>query len=116
MYVIVKEYRVEEGKEEAFEAAFDPASGPRAELFAMSDDYLGSELLHGDADASRYLAVERWRSQRAYERFAHAHTEELTALERAAVELSKGLRLIGDFTVADEEPPTLHPGGVKRPG
>lgn len=106
MYVIVREYKVAPGNEETFDELFGP-DGERARFFRDSSrDYVGSEVLRGDADTTRFLAVERWRSQRVYERFALAHTEELAALEKKALGITEAQRLIGDFTVADEEPVT----------
>lgn len=115
MYVIVREFKVEPGNETTFESAFDPRTGSRARLFAASDAFLGSELLRGDADTTRFLAVERWRSQRAYERFGISHSEDFERLEREAAEMTSSQRLVGDFVVADEEPLLSSPGGVSRP-
>lgn len=102
VYVIVWEFRVRPGSEPAFEAAFG-ASGAWTKLMRSADGYLGSDLIRGDADPSRYLTVDRWRSPRAFEHFRTQRTEEYEALDAELGNLVEHERQIGDFVVAEGE-------------
>lgn len=102
VYVIVREFRVKEGAEGDFEAIFGPR-GTRNRLLAGAEGYLGCDLIRGDADRSRYLLVDRWRSPRAFDRF---RTRDIDGDDEAAErmhELIEHEREVGDFVVAESE-------------
>lgn len=102
VYVIVWEYRVKEGSEQAFESAYGPR-GAWVQMMRQAEGYLGSDLIRGDTDSSRYLTVDRWVSPRAYERWRAAKGDEYTALDSDLQSLIEHERQVGDFVVAEDE-------------
>ena len=73
MFVAVFLYEVEPAGAQAFEAAYGP-DGTWARFFALGDGYAGTELWHGSD--GRYLLIDRWSSEAAYEAFLDAHGAE----------------------------------------
>ena len=95
MYVIVWEFVAREGREAAFERAYGP-SGRWAEFFRTGEGYLGTELWRGDG---RWITVDRWASEDAYERFRAAHRAGYEALDREMEDLTARETRLGAFMV-----------------
>ena len=87
-------YEVEPAGEQAFEAAYG-SDGTWARFFARDDGYVGTELWRGPA--GRYLVVDRWRSEEAYEAFLDAHADEYRRRNAAAESLYRSERVLGRF-------------------
>jgi hypothetical protein len=87
----VWEYDVPAASRAAFEAAYG-AEGDWAQLFAASDQFHGTELFVSQSSPGRYLTVDRFTDQQAWEAFLAEHrsayerldavTEALTTDER----------------------------------
>jgi len=73
--VIALVFLYEAREPEGFEAAYGP-SGEWAGFFAGARGYIGSELLRDVEEPGRYLVVDRWESQEAYNDFLAAHRDE----------------------------------------
>ena len=73
MFVTVFLYEVEPAGAQEFEVAYGP-DGTWARFFAVGDGYAGTELWRGSD--GRYLLIDRWASEAAYEAFLDAHGEE----------------------------------------
>jgi heme-degrading monooxygenase HmoA len=58
-----------------FETAYGP-SGEWAGFFAGARGYIGSELLRDLAQPGRYIVIDRWESQDAYNAFLTAQGDE----------------------------------------
>jgi heme-degrading monooxygenase HmoA len=66
-------YEVAPAGVQAFEAAYGPA-GTWARFFARGEGYAGTELWRGSD--GRYLVIDRWSSEAAYDAFLDAHGDE----------------------------------------
>ena len=68
MYLVLWCFRPVEGQEDEFERAYSP-SGEWAQLFRLSDGYLGTELFRRSENSREYLTLDRWASRATYEAF-----------------------------------------------
>jgi len=87
-HVILWEFVVQPGREADFEAAYSPA-GAWARLFALSPDFLGTELLHSKTHARRYMTLDRWASAESFQHFRETHDAEYLALDKTCSELTE---------------------------
>jgi heme-degrading monooxygenase HmoA len=94
--VIVWEFRVRPGAEEAFERAYGP-EGDWERLFARGEGWLGTELLRDAEGGGRYLTVDRWASAQAYAAFRAAHGAAYEAVDGRCGALTVEERLVGRF-------------------
>jgi len=77
-------YEVEPAGAQAFEAVYGP-DGTWARFFARGEGYAGTELWRGSD--GRYLVIDRWSSEAAYEAFLDAHGDEYRRRSDAAERL-----------------------------
>ena len=96
MYLVIWEYAVVEELRAEFEQAYS-AGGEWSALFQGAQDYLGTELYRDANHAHRYITIDRWLSQLAYQRFIEAHRAEYEALDRKCERLILSERRIGSF-------------------
>jgi heme-degrading monooxygenase HmoA len=94
--VIVWEFRVPAAHEKEFEAAYG-AGGEWAQLFALSPDYEGTELLRDESTRGRYLTVDRWASAEAFVDFRRLHSVEYEALDARCEAWTESERKIGTW-------------------
>jgi heme-degrading monooxygenase HmoA len=87
----------------AFERMYGP-HGAWVAFFRRAPEYLGTALLRDEADASRYLTIDRWASRAAYLAFRQANAERYEALDAAGESLTDGERFLGAFTSDDGAP------------
>jgi heme-degrading monooxygenase HmoA len=66
-------YEVDPAGAQAFEAAYG-SDGTWARFFARGEGYAGTELWRGPG--GRYLLIDRWSSEGAYEAFLGTHGDE----------------------------------------
>jgi heme-degrading monooxygenase HmoA len=81
----------------AFETAYGPA-GDWAQLFARADGFLGIELLRSEGAAGRYLTIDRWTSEAAFDAFKAAFAAEYEVLDERFEQLTQSERYLGAFT------------------
>jgi heme-degrading monooxygenase HmoA len=79
-YEIVWEFRVPPQRLADFEAAYG-ADGEWARLFAGADGFIEVELLKCLEQEGRYLTVDRWVSQAAFEAFRIQFSSDYKALD-----------------------------------
>jgi heme-degrading monooxygenase HmoA len=90
-------YEVERATEEAFEAAYGP-EGEWARFFERGDGYAGTELWRASASAApRYLVIDRWHSETAYEAFLSAHADEYRRRSDETTRLYVSERALGRY-------------------
>lgn len=94
MHVILWEFVARPGREAEFERAYGPR-GTWVEFFRWGDGYLGSELWRGEG---RWVTVDRWTGEDAYERFRAARRSEYERLDREMEELTASEKRLGAFT------------------
>ena len=96
-HVLLWEFRVIDGAEAAFEAAYGP-EGDWARLFARAEGYLGTELWRDAATPGRYLTVDRWTSAAAHDRFLERHAAEYAALDARCQAWTSAETALGAWT------------------
>jgi len=98
MFVVVWQFEVAEEKIAAFEAAYGP-EGSWAQLFHLSSEYCGTELLREAYVSGKYLTIDRWTSEDAFRAFRRDHDSEYESLDRSCDALTSRETRIGTYTV-----------------
>jgi heme-degrading monooxygenase HmoA len=80
VYVRVWEYEVPPDRAGAFTAAY-AASGPWGELFRRAGGFLGTELYRDSARPGRYLTIDRWQDEQAWQAFLTAFRPDYESLD-----------------------------------
>jgi heme-degrading monooxygenase HmoA len=99
-YTIVWEFRVPREGVVGFEAAYGP-DGPWASLFGRAEGFLGVELLRSMDQDARYLTIDRWVSQEAYEAFQARFAAEYEDLDKRLEGVAGTETRIGAFAGLD---------------
>lgn len=96
MFVVLWTYDVRPGAEAAFEKVYGP-SGEWVALFQQAEGYLGTELLRAAHVSQRYLTIDRWESEAAYNRFRTKYAMEYEMVDRAGEGLTEAETPLGEF-------------------
>ena len=96
MYVIIWEFRTKREREGEFERVYGP-EGEWAEFFRRGEGYLGTELLRDIATRGRYVTIDRWTSQAAYDAFRGRNLSEYETIDRRCESLTEHEAHIGSF-------------------
>ena len=97
MYVIIWKFQPKRGFEKEFEEAYN-AKGAWAQFFKNDKGYIRTELLHDNNDHDRYLTIDYWTSQEAYEAFRKQHADEYKAIDLKCESLTAHEAHVGSFT------------------
>ncbi len=100
MYLIIWEYEVKMGSEEAFENMYGP-SGDWAQLFNSDTEYSKTILLKDSPEKQIYLTLDFWNSELDYEDFYAKNESEISRLDGIGDQLTLSERLIGRFEMID---------------
>jgi heme-degrading monooxygenase HmoA len=92
-FIAVFLYEVEPAGAEAFEAVYG-SNGEWARFFQRGDGYEGTELWRR---ADRYLVIDRWRSEAAYEDFLRANADEYRRRSRQTTGLYVSEQPLGRY-------------------
>ena len=95
-YVIIWEFRVISGMEKQFERAYG-ADGEWVRCFRCHRAYIRTDLLRDAQEAGRYLTVDIWESEAAYEAFRTAHGYEYKEIDARCETLTQSEREVGRF-------------------
>jgi heme-degrading monooxygenase HmoA len=90
-------YEVEPASAPAFEATYG-TDGTWARFFARADDYQETELWR--ASEGRYLVIDHWTSEAAYEAFLSAHADDYARRNADAERLYFSELVLGRFNRA----------------
>jgi heme-degrading monooxygenase HmoA len=93
---IIWEFRVPRERVADFEVAYGP-HGAWALLFERAEGFLGVELLHSTEQQGRYLTIDRWASQSAFEDFQARFAADYEALDERLTGLATTEKRIGAF-------------------
>ena len=96
-FLTVWEFVVPESTRSRFEQVYGPA-GAWAQLFLRDPAYLGTELLHDLQTPGRYLTLDRWASEAAYQAFRGRFCDAYAALDRECEALTERETRVGSFT------------------
>jgi len=95
-YMTIWEFIVAPEHARDFEGAYG-ASGEWVALFRRARGYLRTELHRDRARSDRYVTIDYWESQAAWETFRAKFAEEFTALDARCERWTKSETVIGRF-------------------
>ena len=93
MFAAVFAYEVDSAAAAEFDAAYG-SGGEWARFFRAGAGYLGTELWRGE---ERYLLIDRWESEAAYEAFLGEHEDEYRRRSAATGTLYRSETALGRF-------------------
>ncbi len=96
-YVIVWEFRVRSGGTKQFEQAYG-FHGEWVRLFRQSPAYIRTELIQDVHEASRYLTLDFWASEAAYESFRESRKDEYKIIDARCERMTEEEREVGRFS------------------
>lgn len=96
VYVILWEFEAAPHARREFERLYGP-NGAWAALFRQGEGFIDTELLRDPATAGRYVTVDRWETQAAFEAFRARHAAEYETIDQAGASLTMRETLIGKF-------------------
>jgi heme-degrading monooxygenase HmoA len=102
-YVIAWQFVTRVAQGEKFEAAYGPDGG-WVQFFRRDRRYMGTELVRDVANARRYVTLDFWQSEQAYDEFREQHAEEYTLIDLGYESLTESEQLIGRFVTVDSPP------------
>jgi heme-degrading monooxygenase HmoA len=95
-FAIIWEFRVRSGMEQLFEAAYG-ADGDWVKLFCKSPEYVRTELIRDVNDRGRYLTIDVWKSNAAYEAFREGYRQAYKKIDGLCAEVTEAERELGKF-------------------
>jgi heme-degrading monooxygenase HmoA len=97
-HVHVWEFQVRPGHEAEFERHYGP-EGSWARLFRTAEGYGGTVLLRDTEHPGRYVTLDHWRDERAYQVFRAARAREYASLDAECEALTITERALGRLDV-----------------
>jgi heme-degrading monooxygenase HmoA len=97
MLVVIWEYEVRAGCEDAFAALYGD-QGEWVALFRGFEGYVGTELLRDAREPLRFATIDRWASQAAYDGFLTAAESRYAHIDALGDALTSAERCIGRYT------------------
>jgi heme-degrading monooxygenase HmoA len=95
-YAYVWEFHVPLDLRSEFEQHYGPG-GTWAQLFKSSAGYIETLLLKDKSSPSRYVTVDRWRDEEAFQAFRSSFSQQYEQLDRECERLTVGEQLVGEF-------------------
>jgi heme-degrading monooxygenase HmoA len=99
MFAVIWEYEVHAGREGDFTALYG-GEGAWVGLFREYAGYVGTELLCDASQPRRFVTVDRWTSQAAYDAFLTAAKPRYADIDALGDALTANERCIGRFELA----------------
>lgn len=99
-YVYLWEFVVAREHVRDFECAYGK-DGEWAQLFRRAPGYLRTELIRDRANPNRYVTIDTWESESAYEAFRSEFSHEFVALDAKCAAWTTSEREIGRFTTLE---------------
>jgi heme-degrading monooxygenase HmoA len=96
MFVIAWQFDVQPGKVEEFERQYG-SQGVWRDLFARSGGYIGTRLLRDSARTQRYVTLDLWTSEAAYQELRDRYRQEYEDLDAALAHLTTAEIRLGSF-------------------
>jgi quinol monooxygenase YgiN len=107
-YTYIWEYEVPAETEAEFLVHYTP-SGTWAQLFRRSPGYLSTELYRDRVHPDRFVTIDHWLGEAAFQEFRSRFGAEFDALDRQCAHLTRREILVGHFRPAPG-------GGWSTPG
>jgi quinol monooxygenase YgiN len=97
-FLVIWEFQVRPGCELHFELIYSP-TGAWSQLFARDPTYLRTQLQRDLRQPGRYLTLDYWKSESAYDRFHDQNRAEYDAIDRQCENLTQREVLLGRFVL-----------------
>jgi heme-degrading monooxygenase HmoA len=95
-YVVIWEFTASRGAEQRFAEAYGP-DGLWARLFRTCDGYIRTELRRNPAEPGKFMTLDFWESEAAYEKFKKEHAAEYERIDRECEKLTDREVHLGSF-------------------
>jgi len=95
-YAYIWEFQVKPGSEAEFELHYGP-DGTWVRLFRNSPDFIETLLLKDKAVAGRYITLDRWRNEAAWQAFQVAYAAQYAQLDKACENLTEKEQPLGSY-------------------
>ncbi len=95
-YVVIWEFHVRRGMESAFEKSYG-ADGSWAQLFREGAGFVATELNRDVRVPGRYLTLDFWSSEAAYESFRKQHAARYKEIDAECEEMTESEVEVGRF-------------------
>ena len=95
MFIRVWEYDVPEDRADRFIAAYGP-SGDWARLFARGSGFARTELFLSTQVATRFVSIDWWRSEAAWQAFRESWGEAYSKLDATLQPVAAGGKLLAE--------------------
>jgi heme-degrading monooxygenase HmoA len=99
MFVVIWEYEVHTGREGEFAALYG-GEGAWVALFREYAGYIGTELLRDAMQPQRFVTIDRWTAQAAYDAFLAAAKPRYADIDAIGDALTVDERCVGRFETA----------------
>jgi len=93
-FVIIWEFRLRAEMTKQFEQAYG-SGGDWVRLFRQDPAFLRTELIHDVLDARRYLTLDFWASEAAYEAFRENRKDEYKNIDARCEQMTEAEREVG---------------------
>ena len=103
MFLILWEFEVKQGEEEAFEKVHGP-EGPWVRLFQSDPHYLQTQLLKDPSRSRIYFTLDFWESETDYSQFKQTNQGTYEKLDKATEKLTIRGRSLGCFLQRGPKP------------
>lgn len=100
-YLVIWEFRVSPGMEAMFEKHYGPG-GTWVQLFRKGEGFIATELSRDLKEPGRYLTLDFWSSQGAYESFREQHATRYKEIDAECEEMTESEAEIGRFARVGE--------------
>src|SRR5262245_59315712 len=95
-YVIVWEFRIRPETETEFIEKYG-SQGVWARFFGGDEGYIRTELVRDEADRSRFLTLDYWRSKEDFKRFREQNLDGYERLDQECAQLTEAEAYLGAF-------------------
>lgn len=96
-FVIVWEFKLRPGMQKQFEEVYG-YRGAWASLFRQNPAYIRTELIQDVRDANRYLTLDFWESEAAYEIFRQRRKNEYENIDAGCEQMTEAEQELGRFS------------------
>jgi heme-degrading monooxygenase HmoA len=103
MFLILWEFEVKPGEEQAFEKVYGP-QGPWVQLFQHDPHFRQTQLLKDLSRPRIYLTLDFWESEHDYSHFKQINQEAYASLDQSTEKLTIRERNLGCFRQHDPGP------------
>ncbi len=102
MYVIVWQFEVRPGCEEAFQRAYG-SDGDWARFFGTGSGFVGVELLRDSRNPRMFVTIDRWKTATDYEEFSRQNAIRYREIDERCERLTVKETHVGNFEVVRPE-------------